>query len=251
MDWLLHNAGVFKMISFQPVAPVGRTEAGLGGQIPVDALWQRIAEGLYGRGADAGPLLDAAGAFGHPDCSRFVQGAVVRQPGAPPAFHPLFRFSDGGDEGFMRRAMARFGGLTCRLDDRRTAALRLLGVVARDPWLVLISGPRQLGRWLKRFDAQHPYRLLVRLLRGRARIDYLNIVSHHFMGAAELATPAGRERAALCVFQVPIGERLVSMCEVNALGIRDRFYENSLSREGKGRGEGDQRAPAPRAHEHR
>ena len=44
------------------------------------------------------------------------------------------------------------------------------------------------------------------------------------MSAAELATPTGRERAALCVFQVPIGERLVSMCEVNALGVRERYY---------------------------
>jgi hypothetical protein len=48
------------------------------------------------------------------------------------------------------------------------------------------------------------------------------------MSAAELATPAGRERAGLCVFQVPIGDRLVSMCEVNALGIRDRYYEQAL-----------------------
>jgi hypothetical protein len=224
MGWMLHNAGAFKMISFQPIAAVGRTEHGLGGGVSVDALWQRIAEGLYGRGADAGVLRDAGGAFGHPDCSRFVQGVVVRQPGTAPAFHPLFRFSDRGDERFMTRAMARFGGLTCRLDDRATLAARWLGVLGRDPWLVLVAAPRQLARWLRRFDPEHPYRLLGRLLSGRARIDYLNIVSHHFMSAADLATATGRERAALCVFQVPIGERLVSMCEVNALGLRERLY---------------------------
>jgi hypothetical protein len=224
MGWMLRNPGAFKMISFQPIAAVGRTEHGLGGGVSVEALWQRIAEGLFGRGADAAVLRDAAGAFGHPDCSRFVQGVVVRQPGTAPAFHPLFRFSDPGDERFMARAMDRFGGLTCRLDDRATAVARWLGVLARDPWLVLVGAPRQLGRWLHRFDSDHPYRLLVRLLSGRARIDYLNVVSHHFMSAAELATAAGRERAALCVFQVPIGERLVSMCEVNALGARERFY---------------------------
>jgi hypothetical protein len=206
------------------VAAVGRTDTALAGGVSVQSLWQRIAEGLYGPGAGAASLLDAVGAFGHPDCSRFVQGAVVRQPGTAPAFHPLFRFSDRDDQAFIRRAMQRFGGLTSRLDDRATAVLRVLGMLAHDPWLVLVAGPRQLGRWLRRFDPHHPHRLLVRLLRGQAHVDYLNIVSHHFMSAAQLATPNGQERAALCVFRVPIGERLVSMCEINALGIRDRYY---------------------------
>ena len=56
-------------------------------------------------------------------------------------------------------------------------------------------------------------------------MHYLNIVSHHFMGKAEIETPLGQERLGLCVFQVPIGDKLVSMCEVNALGVRDRYYE--------------------------
>jgi hypothetical protein len=44
------------------------------------------------------------------------------------------------------------------------------------------------------------------------------------MGPAELATPAGRERLDLCAFKVPVGRELVSMCEVNALGARERYY---------------------------
>jgi len=40
----------------------------------------------------------------------------------------------------------------------------------------------------------------------------------------ELSTPLGRERVASCAFRVPLGESMVSMCEVNALGLRDRFY---------------------------
>lgn len=230
MQWMLHNAGAFKMISFQPATVVGRTEPGLGAGVAVETLWRRIAAGLFGDGAGAAQLLDGSGALGHPDCSRFVQGAVVRQAGDPPAFHVLFRYSDTGDVRFVNRLMQRFGGLTCRLDDRATAALRLLGVAARDPGL-LLGGPRQLARWLRRFDQRHPYRLLARLLRGQARIDYLNVVSHHFMSAAELGTPVGRERASLCVFRVPIGDQMVSMCEVNALGGRDRYYQ-SIPRQG-------------------
>ncbi len=40
----------------------------------------------------------------------------------------------------------------------------------------------------------------------------------------KIATSAGRARLALCAFQVPIGDQMRSMCEVNALGIRDNFY---------------------------
>ncbi len=50
------------------------------------------------------------------------------------------------------------------------------------------------------------------------------LVSHHFMSRAELESPLGAERVAHCVFHVPIGDRLVSMCEVNALGARERYY---------------------------
>ena len=50
------------------------------------------------------------------------------------------------------------------------------------------------------------------------------IVSHHFMSRAEVETPLGQARLALCVFHVPIDGGLVPMCEVNTAGIRERFY---------------------------
>ena len=65
-----------------------------------------------------------------------------------------------------------------------------------------------------------------RLLSGRAQAHHFNIVSHHFMSAADVESPLGRERLDLCVFRVPVGEHLLSMCEVNALGVRDRFYDD-------------------------
>ena len=44
--WLCRNADAFNMISFQPVAQVGRTENQLGESLTVDRLWAKIAEGL-------------------------------------------------------------------------------------------------------------------------------------------------------------------------------------------------------------
>jgi hypothetical protein len=221
--WLVANADAFKMASFQPVAPVGRTEAGLVG-VTAEELWAAIAEGLYGDACAVVRLAAHQGWLGHPACNRFVQGLVVRQPGAPALFHPLFHPDNPRDQAVVGAWLARFGGLTLRLDTPLRALTRLAGVLAAAPGLVLGRIVPFLLRWPARLDPAHPWRLVARWLRGRARIDYLNIVSHHFMGRAELATAVGRERLALCVFKAPVGDQLVSMCEINALGLRDRYY---------------------------
>lgn len=225
MRWLVANADAFKMVSFQPVAPVGRTEVGLTG-VTSEALWEAIAEGLYGDKRAVARLVAHEGWLGHPACSRFVQGLVVRQAGAPPLFHPLFRPDDPRDWASVDAWLARFGGLTLRLDTPARALARLAGVLAAAPGLVLGRIAPFLLRWPARLDPHHPWRLTTRWLRGQARVDYLNIVSHHFMGRAELATASGRERLALCVFKAPVGDQLVSMCELNALGLRDRYYDD-------------------------
>lgn len=84
--------------------------------------------------------------------------------------------------------------------------------------------PFLLG-WPARLDPQHPWRLIARWFCGRARVGYFNIVSHHFMSRAELATAVGQERLAPCAVKAPVGDKLVSMCELNALGWRDRYYD--------------------------
>lgn len=220
--WMCANADAFKMISFQPVADVGRTAAGLGGGVEVEDLWTRIAEGLS---APAERLLPSQGWLGHPGCSRFVQGLVLRRDGDPPRFHPLLRPDDARDQAVVQEGLARFGGLTLRLDDGGQALARALGLALAAPRFVLGRVLPFVARWPRRLDPAHPTRLVWHWLWGRTRIDYLNIVSHHFMSRAELLTPLGRERLDLCVFKVPIGDELVSMCAVNALGVRDRYYE--------------------------
>jgi uncharacterized radical SAM superfamily Fe-S cluster-containing enzyme len=80
------------------------------------------------------------------------------------------------------------------------------------------------------------------LATGRARVTPLVLVSHHFMSRAELETPLGQERLAHCVFHVPVDGELVSMCEVNALGVRERYYAQLARRGAAARGA---RATAP------
>lgn len=204
--WFLAHADAFKMVSFQPLAAVGRTDPALEGVTP-DALWQRIAQGT----GDA-DVRRGEGYLGHPHCSRFVQGLVARRRGGL-AFVPLYR-SDRQDEMALVSALTdRLGGASFRLDSRSTALRRASHILVHH------------GGFLARRALPYLWRLVRRA--GSVRLRYFCIVSHHFMSAAESATPVGRERLAACAFRVPIDGRLEPMCAVNALGLRERFYRQA------------------------
>jgi hypothetical protein len=206
--WFLRNADAFKMVSFQPVASVGRTDSGLAG-VDAEALWEHIAAG-----AGHASLRASEGYLGHPQCSRFVQGLVTGR-GARRAFVPLYRQDSPRDMAFLRAALDRLGGTSFRLDDRRRAVVRGAALVARHSVF--------LARYLVPYVARLAAR--ARSVRGR----YFCIVSHHFMSAAETATALGRERLAACAFRVPIDGRLEPMCAVNALGLRSAYYRRERS----------------------
>jgi hypothetical protein len=201
--WFLHNADAFKMVSFQPVAAVGRTDPALQGVGP-DELWARIAEG-----AGDPALSRGEGYLGHPACSRFVQGLAVRR-GERVSLVPLYRRDRPDEMGFLAELLDRLGGMSFRLDGRGAALRRAAGVVTRHGRFFAIRAIPYLWRLMRRT--------------GTLRARYFCIVSHHFMSATEAASPLGRERLAVCAFRVPIGNRLEPMCAVNALGLRDAFY---------------------------
>ena len=221
--WIQENADVYRMIGFMPVADVGRTEADIG-HIDVDALWREIAKGLHVEAANSGRLEENQWWMGHPGCSRFVIGASVRQPGGPPQFLPLSAGSSERDRRLLRMALERWAGASFRADRPAEALARLAGMAYQAPGCFAWTLPRAAWHWLRRLDRHNPLGLGWRLLTGAARIDRLMIASHHFMNAAEMATDAGRDRLDHCAFKVPVDGKLKSMCEVNAMGLRDRVY---------------------------
>jgi MoaA/NifB/PqqE/SkfB family radical SAM enzyme len=201
--WFLANADAFKMVSFQPLAVVGRTDRSLKG-VAADELWQRIAEGA---GDDM--IRRGEGWLGHPACSRFVQGlAVGRRNGV--AFVPLYRRDQVDEMRTLNELLDRLGGVSFRLDNYAHAWRRAGRIAVRHSGFII-------GRLLPAF---------VRLLRRARsfRANYFCIVSHHFMSAAEMKTAQGEERLAACAFRVPINGRLEPMCAVNALGLREAYY---------------------------
>lgn len=222
------NADCFKILSFQPIAQVGRTEDGLGGGVEVEELWRLVAQGLAGPAADPDYLWRARMWLGHHECNRYVHGFMVTDGGGEASFQSLRLEGDAVDERAVEEYMRIFGGVSFRLDTPAEKAARALGVFLRSPSYWLGTGFPYFWHLVKRFDPRRPARLLWRLLRGQARAAHFIIVSHHFMSRAQIETPLGRERLDLCVFRVPVGGRLVGMCEVNAMGVRERFYERLL-----------------------
>jgi len=208
VPWFLANADAFKMLSFQPIAAVGRTAPGLG-KVTTDQLWSRIAEG-----ANNPSLRRGEGWLGHPSCGCFVQGLATRRKDGV-RLVPLYRRDDADDMRLLHGLLDRMGGLSFRLDSRRRAARKVAHVLKRNTGFLLRRGVPYLRRLVKRT--------------GTLRARYFCIVSHHFMDRAQIDSPAGIERRSCCVFRVPINGRLEPMCAVNARGLRERFYARMLT----------------------
>lgn len=219
--WVLANRDAFSIVSFQPLAQVGRTERGLAG-VSAEELWREIGRALAPHGFDAArptPLH-----FGHPDCSRVEPLVAIERPTGGPRLLPLLRPGEAGDlatvEGYFARGL---GGLCFRDDPPAVRLARSLGTLLRAPgWLL---GPAR--RWVAgrlREAGVGSAAFLAGALTGRLRIDTLNVISHHFMSDGDLDTPRGRERLAACVFRVPSAEGMIPMCQANAGGGRDRLY---------------------------
>jgi hypothetical protein len=222
--WVTEHTDAFRLISFQPIAQVGRTEDGFGGGVDVDALWDRVADGLGVEGG-ASRTKRMGVWFGHQACNRMVNGFVTQRRGAAPAFHAL-RDSDADiDVRAVDGFLARFGGISFRLDDRRAMVARSLGLLRAAPMFFAGILPPFALHWLRRVGDGGAWRGLWRLFSGASKTTSLVLVSHHFMSKDELESPLGQERLAHCVFRVPINGQMLSMCEVNALGIRERYYE--------------------------
>ncbi len=222
MQWMVGNADVVRLISFQPIAQVGRTEDGLGGGVDVEELWARIGATLATTPAGLEPAYQW---LGHPGCNRFVHGIVARRTDAVPRYLPVRVEGDGVGQEVVDRFLDRFGGVSFRRDDALRRWVRIAALIARDPAVMLGRLPAFLRYWLERIDPGHPLRAARDVVTGRTRLTSLVIVSHHFMSTAQLKTPAGEERLSHCVFHVHARGRTMSMCEANAMGGREAFYQ--------------------------
>ena len=215
--WVADHADAFRMVSFQPVAEVGRTQDRWNGDLTLDSVWSRICDGL-GQALNRRAML-----FGHPEC-HIVAPLVLLTAGRRRTVLETARAGRRWDAGYLERLMRVIGGFSVRGRSRGETAIGFLSLCLRHPILLAESLAYSLYRtWGLRAWLVGACREILR--GGRLSIRPLAIVVHKFMSPDELGTAIGRERLAACTFQVPVGDRMLPMCELNATGLRRRLND--------------------------
>ncbi|HEX2641978.1 MAG TPA: radical SAM protein [Thermoanaerobaculia bacterium] len=218
--WTVRHRDAFSLISFQPLAQVGRTRKSLEG-VTADELWEEIGRATAGFGLvleSTGPLH-----FGHTDCTRFVPLLAVERRGETRLLQLIRDRPE--DVAIMEELFASgLGGMAFRDDRPAEKVARGLGALGHAPGFFLNRVRRWAGRRLREEIGVSLPGLLVEAVRGQARAGGLTLTSHHFMSPAELDTETGRERLAACVFRLPVDGEMVPMCSMNAGGIREKLY---------------------------
>jgi MoaA/NifB/PqqE/SkfB family radical SAM enzyme len=235
--WLIANRDAFSLVSFQPLAQVGRTRRGLEG-VTADELWEEIGRAT----ADFGLELPDRGAeplhFGHPACTRFVPVLAVERPRETPRLFQFIR-NQPEDVALMQEFFTRrLGGVAFRDDLPIEALARAAGLLRAAPGWFLGPVRRWADNRLQGEAGTSLARLFADALRGRVRVDGLTLTSHHFMSPAELRTEEGRQRLDACVFRLPYKGDMVPMCKMNADGVRDQLYADIIEGKTEGATEG-------------
>ena len=221
--WTIRNRDAFSLISFQPLAQVGRTRKGMEGVTP-ESLWEECSKATAEYGLEFHGTRPMH--FGHEECTRFVPMLAIEKPGQQPKLIQFIR-DVPEDTALMEEFFENgLGGIAFRDDWPLEMVARGAGVLKAQPrWFAGRVLPWVNSR-LREEAGTSFFPLLLRGLRGKTRVDSLTLTSHHFMSPAELETPVGQQRLGACVFRLPVGGEMVPMCQVNAGGTREAFYRD-------------------------
>ncbi len=227
--WLIKNRDAFGLVSFQPAAQVGRTRKSVEG-VSAEELWKEIGKATedYGLALKSSEPVH----FGHPDCTGFVSVMTIERKGDDkPRLLQLIR--DTPEDIAIMKEYTDKGllGMAFRDDRPLEFVARLLGAIRTAPgWI--------LGRAVPWFDARlradagiSGAGLVRGLALGNVKVGGLTLTSHHFMSPEEAASERGQERLDACVFRLPYQGKMVPMCQMNALGVRDQFYSEIIAGE--------------------
>jgi len=220
--WVIDNRDAVSLISFQPMAHVGRTRKNLEGVTPQE-LWNEVAKATSEYGMPikgAGPLH-----FGHPDCTRFVSLISIQKPGEKkPKLMQLIR-DEPEDLQIMKEYTDRgLLGMAFRDDTPAEMVGRAVGAIRTAPVWFFGRVRRFLDGRLMNEAGTKFFPLLFKGLAGRVKVGGVTLTSHHFMAPEELATDVGQARLAACVFRLPYKGEMIPMCQMNAGGVREEFY---------------------------
>jgi molybdenum cofactor biosynthesis enzyme MoaA len=215
LGWALENHDAFRMVSFQPVAEIGRTRDRRDSEVSLDSVWSKVCETI-GR-----PLNRNALHFGHPACN-IVCPLFVVSLGKQYEIVECVPEGDRRALDLLSRLLEAVGGLDPLGANLGRGIIRLTSILARNPGLLASAGIYGLTRAWRQRRLLGSIAASLTLLRP-VRVRPWALVVHSFMNREELSTPLGRERLDACVFRVSVDGRMVSMCELNATDLRLRL----------------------------
>ena len=221
MEWFFKNADAFRLLSFQPVAAVGRTRKQYSSAIINNALWKHIFTAAK-RSFNPQPVL-----YGHPKCNNIVPLLIVSFQEDYLIFEGL-RKDNEDDKKMFSEAMQHFSR---KVDWSKRWTQNTPVVIS-----TFLQNPAFLFRsfkWgIKRLKAEAPLlKKLLNIWKKRHRLPRLRpflLVVHNFMSPDELITEEGKERLDSCSFKLPVNGEMISMCEMNASGLRSQIDKLNL-----------------------
>jgi hypothetical protein len=212
LSWALENHDAFRLVSFQPVAEIGRTRDRRESEVSLDSVWSRVCKAV-GR-----PLNRNALHFGHSACN-IVCPLFVVSFGERQEIVECVPEGDRRALDLLSRLLEAVGGLDPLGANLGRGIIRLTSILARNPGLLASAAIYGLTRAWRQRRLLGSIAASLALLRP-VRVRPWILVVHSFMSREELSTPLGRERLGACVFRVPVDGRMVSMCELNATDLR-------------------------------
>ena len=223
MEWFFKNADAFRLLSFQPVADVGRTRKAYSTAILNTELWKHIYMAAR-RSFNPQPVL-----YGHPKCNNIVP-LLVFHIGSEHIIFEGLRKDDKDDEQMFAHAMEHFGGKIDWSKHWKKNAPLVIRKFISNPRLLLHS----ISWGIKRGIAESPRIKQIALTsfaaRSFPRIRPFLLVLHNFMSPHELDTEEGKERLDACTFKLSVDGELTSMCEMNASGLRSELDKLQLKK---------------------
>ncbi len=222
MRWMVDNLDAFRMISFQPVAEVGRTQDSSIEDLTLDDVWNQVCEGLGTR------INRDAMHFGHREC-HIVTPVVVARGGEETVVLETVREGKKWDRAYLTRLLRAIGGYTVRGKSRVANLLGIASLILRHPLLLMET--LFYGLYRSWGDRRGLGAVLTEALKRRSlSVRPLALVVHKFMSPVELETEVGQERLAACTFRVPHDGRMIPMCEMNATELRSKLYPRARIR---------------------
>ncbi len=221
-DWFFKNSDAFRLLSFLPVADVGRTRQS---PDPVhrDGLWQQIHQ-ASGQSINRFPLQ-----FGHRKCNNLVPLLLARVGQKTIIFEGV-RSKNPKDEAMLAEAINTVGAtINWGLPWQENISQFLT---------ILLKNPRFLAKTLRytgyRFwsERRKLAQLLLNIIQQK-ELPQLNpflFIIHNFMSPGDLKTEEGKARLEACIFKVPVDGKMISMCEMNATGIREKLDRLQLKK---------------------